>query len=188
MANVKLSPEELRMVTDADLILTKNRIIQKVYELFGEVAAVMQDDAVVLPPSFTAIAPKISRGENYLGLPWVMLDYPRIFSKTDVFAVRSFFWWGHYFSISLQLQGHYQQHFVPALSRQLPAGDWYINTAGDPWQHHIGETNHDRLTLSLLQAQRPFIKLSKKIPLSEWDNGFDFYRDNFRNLLQCLGT
>ena len=35
MANVKLSKDELELVTNAELILTKNRIIQKVYDLFG---------------------------------------------------------------------------------------------------------------------------------------------------------
>ena len=34
---------------------------------------------VDLPGDIAAIAPKIARGENYLGLPYVMLDYPRYF-------------------------------------------------------------------------------------------------------------
>ena len=37
-----LSDRELEMVTNAELILTKNRIIQKVMELFGEVSAAAQ--------------------------------------------------------------------------------------------------------------------------------------------------
>src|SRR5688572_20484305 len=111
MTNVKLSKEELGMVTDAGLILTKNRIIQKVYDLFGEVSMVYQQQHDRFPVEVVAVSPKISRGENYRGLPWVMLDYPRRFSQADVFAIRSFFWWGGFFSFTLQLKGSYLHQY-----------------------------------------------------------------------------
>ncbi len=79
MANVKLSKDELELVTNAELILTKNRIIQKVYELFGELSIAYRELSKDLDEDLLHIPPKISKGENYLGLPWVMLDYPRNF-------------------------------------------------------------------------------------------------------------
>ena len=39
MANVKLSARELDLVNDAEFILTKNNIIAKVYELFGDLSS-----------------------------------------------------------------------------------------------------------------------------------------------------
>ena len=41
-----------------------------------------------LPAEMLFHSPKISKGENYKGLPYVMLDYPRCFGKTDIFAIR----------------------------------------------------------------------------------------------------
>ncbi|MBK8087192.1 MAG: hypothetical protein IPK31_04125 [Chitinophagaceae bacterium] len=91
-ANVSLSAFEKQLVTDASWILTKNNIIQKLFVLFGELSETWQSNTVLqqLPSAINEIPPKISKGENYEGLPYVMLDYPRCFSKEDVFAIRTF--------------------------------------------------------------------------------------------------
>jgi len=68
MANVMLSHTELEMVTNAELILTKNRIIQKVMELFGQVSAAAQDTLSVGLlkdlPEVQAIGPKFCNREQ----------------------------------------------------------------------------------------------------------------------------
>lgn len=190
MANVKLSKEELELVTDAGLILTKNRIIQKVYSLFGE----LSEDYKQLSSSFlgevSAIAPKISKGENYLGLPWVMLDYPRLFSNTDVFAIRSFFWWGNFFSITVQLQGKYKTQYQRSIM-QYTAKDpvnWFICVSGDRWAHHFEKDNYIPYSPDTDLEAFPFIKLAKKIPLQQWDNSFDFFSGTFRSFAGILST
>jgi len=85
MANVKLSDAEMKLVTDASFILTKNHIINKVYHLFGELSTIFETIAKQqhLPEDILQVSPKISRGENYESLPWVMLDYPRYFKQED---------------------------------------------------------------------------------------------------------
>jgi len=96
-----LSTKELELVTNPNIILTKNAIIGKVYDLFGQLSEAYK--TVLTNKELLAIGPKIARGENYQGLPWVMLDFPRKFTQSDTMAIRSFFWWGHFFSITLQL-------------------------------------------------------------------------------------
>lgn len=187
MANVKLSIDELELVTNAELILTKNRIIQKVYDLFGELSMVYQELCKNLGDEMLLISPKISKGENYLGLPWVMLDYPRNFSQTNVFAVRSFFWWGKFFSITLQLHGKYHQQFSATLQQQINK-DWWISIGSDAWQHHFEADNYCLFDGTQDVSQFPFIKLAKKIPLQEWDNAFDFFTKNFAEIIHILGT
>ena len=94
---VRLSPEEEALVMRADWILTKNSILQKTMQLFAtlqtEQQKWMESNGNSWPVQIINSCPKISRGENYLGLPWLMLDYPRMFNKEKVFAVRTFFWW-----------------------------------------------------------------------------------------------
>lgn len=186
MANVKLSKHELELVTNAELILTKNRIIQKVYELFGELSEVYIELSKELSPEFLRISPKISKGESYLGLPWVMLDYPRNFSQTDVFAIRSFFWWGKFFSITFQLQGQYQQQFTSRV-QQLDS-EWSLCTGSDAWQHHFETDNYIPFHQAHNLEQLSFIKLAKKIPLQEWDNAFNFFTGSFAGLMNILST
>ena len=67
-----------------------------------------------LPEEVLIQSPKISRGENYNGLPYVMLDYPRCFGKEDVFAMRTMFWWGNFFSITWHLKGKYSKEYIAA--------------------------------------------------------------------------
>ena len=111
-ANVRLSVEELRLVTDPAWILTKNSIIRKVVEMFGELSGEWRG-------LVTAVTePKISKGEQHKGLPWVMLDYPRLFGKEDVLAIRTMFWWGHCFSVTLHLKGKYLRLYLPVILSQ----------------------------------------------------------------------
>ena len=88
---VKFSTEEAALMNNAAIILTKNRVIQKVYELFGAVSASCEDllRSATLPEEVRSVSPKISKGENYLGLPYVILDQPRYFSNKNVLAIRT---------------------------------------------------------------------------------------------------
>ena len=68
-----------------------------------------------MPEVIKTSTPKISKGENYKDLPYVMLDYPRCFQKEKTIAIRTFFWWGNFFSINLQLSGEYKEQALPSL-------------------------------------------------------------------------
>src|SRR5215469_11174420 len=122
-AKLRFSSEEIRLVTDAAWILTKNSVMEKVVHLMAELSGEYRETWVrykwemrIDPGS-----PKISRGENYKGLPWVMLDYPRIFGKENMLAIRTMFWWGHAFIVTLHLKGRYRRLFLPALERNWSA-------------------------------------------------------------------
>lgn len=178
------------LVTDPGIILTKNRIIAGVYEMFGGLADEFRLRAAVLPGELQEVHPKISKGENYQGLPWVMLDFPRRFGKTDVFAVRCFFWWGNYFSFNLQLQGSYQRMYAGRLKTYLDAhaDGWLVCTADDPWQHHLSTADYLPYTGDMPLEQLPFLKLAKKIPLSRWDDVYDFLLEAFSEMTICLSS
>ena len=197
---VTLSPKELELVNNADWILTKNLIIHKVYNLFSEVANNYREDKSKFT-SFDSsqvfeLAPKISRGEQYQQLPYVMLDYPRIFSEQDIFAIRSFFWWGNHCSIHLILKGKYlQQHgnsinnYFQLFGNYAPeTRGWYIGVGEDPWQHHFEKDNYISITdwNGLPVNKLPFLKLAKKIPLEEWDDINEFMVKHFNRLLSIL--
>lgn len=189
MTNVKLSQEEKDLVTNAGIILTKNRIIGKVYDLFGELSNIPRSIISAAPAEAFIAPPKISRGENYQGLPWVMLDYPRGFSKADTFAIRCFFWWGNFFSVSLQLEGAYQAKYASALSNYRPSsGEWWVAVANDPWKHHFNADTYVPWTNAVQLTQLPFLKLTKKIPLQEWDNVVAFYSNCFLQIQNMLSA
>ncbi len=189
-----LTTYELQLVTDPQVLMTKNSIIEKVYEIFGDLAEKYKKEiSNKIPDGETLINPKISKGENYKGLPYVILDFPRQFSKTDIFAVRSFFWWGNFFSITLQLAGQYQQRYATAIQNAIENRfyeEWYIGLLENQWEHHFESNNYSSLSQGIDYniAELPFLKLAKKIPLNKWDETNTFFIKNFTLLAETLGS
>ncbi len=188
-----LTAYEMQLVTNPQILIAKNIIIRKVYEFFGKLSDEYKEEAAKKIPVQNLINPKISRGENYMGLPYVILDFPRQFGKEDVFAIRSFFWWGNFFSITLHLAGKYQQQYARAFENGIGNklfGDWYVAIGESQWEHHFETNNYLPIKEGIKYniEKLPFFKLSKKIPLTKWENANTFFTENFRMLAEILAT
>src|SRR6187402_1155865 len=107
---IQFLPAEMDLVSTPDIILTKNAILQKIKSFLEELQLkqqdILQEYSSDLPEAPLKVSPKISRGENYKGLPWLVLDNPRYFQHNNIFAIRTMFWWGNFFSITLHLSGN----------------------------------------------------------------------------------
>ena len=180
-SKIQLSTEEMQLVTNSDWILTKHRVIEKVYRLFGNLSVEMQSSLKklqdTLPVEIVQSSPKISKGEQYKALPYVVLDYPRCFSKKDVFAVRTFFWWGNYFSISLHLKGKYLQQFAGKINQAImnkQFEDYYVSLSGDEFSFDLHNQNYflidqGKSFASGKAIENSFLKISNKVPLEQWN-------------------
>lgn len=191
-ANVSLSAVELQLVTDPGWILTKNGIIEKVYHLFGSLSAsyVAMAKELALPEELLQVPPKISRGEQYKGLPYVMLDYPRCFGRDDVLAIRTFFWWGHYFSCTLHLKGSYLKQYAGAVEKAISNGElqgFYINASTEEWNHDVNESM--RLITSSDKnkpVQEDLIKITGICSLQQWNEAADLLIKQFQLYLRLM--
>ena len=121
---ITLSDKELSLVTNADWILTKQIVIEKVYRMFSgsipSLQSLMMQEQVKLPPEARSSIPKIYKGENYLQLPYVMFDYPRSFNKENIFALRTMFWWANFFSITLHISGDHVKTVKKQIIKNKP--------------------------------------------------------------------
>ncbi|MCC6759941.1 MAG: hypothetical protein IT252_01935 [Chitinophagaceae bacterium] len=183
-----LSAAEWQLASQDAFILTKHRIIAEVYEIFGCLADVYRQQAASLtvqhPQAFLG-QPKISKGEQYEQMPWVMLDYPRCFDKQGNFAIRSFFWWGHHFSIRLQLSGEYASrfgHIWPQLQQQ----GWLCGSTSNPWNYELPNAEWNEHTDCTDTAANIFYIAAKKIPVSQWAQAFQFYAEAYQQLVAAL--
>jgi hypothetical protein len=192
--NLALSTEELQLVSDSSIIFTKNAIINKVCALFDDLSNSYLIETLNAP-TLSTISPKISKGEQYQGLPYVMLDYPRLFSKKDVLAIRTFFWWGNFFSITLHLKGKYQKNCIEILLKNfetLKGNDFYVSTTTNEWVHHpvIGNSlylkNLDYSTFEKIAVEHHFLKISKTFPLVLWEKSIPLLKKEFIYLIKCL--
>ena len=197
-AKIGLSEDELNLVTDARVILTKNAIIDKVYQLFGKLSTELQerirpiakdlDDVMDIPP-------KISRGESYLELPYVILDYPRYFRPHDIFAIRTMFWWGNFVSLTLHLKGNfrenYHQRIIEKFSEISELG-FYAGIGTDEWEHHFGEDNY--ISVQMIEADewqtlynsRDFTKIALKFQVSDFNKMDMILPESFDRIIGIL--
>ena len=175
-AKLTLSATELKKVMDTDFFLTKQTIIASVYELFKKQASVltellpMYDGLLAFFP--LAGVPKIYKGENYKGLPYVMMDYPRKFEGNDIFAVRTFFWWGNHFSIHLLLKGVYKEALQSTVERNIKNSTGiYTCVNSNAWQYNFEEDNYVLCKdVTAISGNTDFLKFGIKIPLAQWNS------------------
>lgn len=197
MAKIQFSPEESSLVQHADLILTKNRIIAKLCDAFGELGQHMEPEWRKHEFSNHKIwnQYKISKGENFRGLPYIVLDFPREFGKDDILAIRTLFWWGNYFSITLQLKGKYKQFFEEQLKRNLELlsnHDFLISISEDEWAHQVNDEHYgllskiDKGSTENIFRNRHFLKLVRKISLDQWENATEMLWENYLILLKAM--
>lgn len=200
-AKIRLSQKEMELAGNADLILTKNAVLQKINQLLGNLQEKQQQyirlHAIQLPGEVLRSSPKISKGENYKGLPYQLLDYPKFFDQANIFAVRTLFWWGNFFSITLHLSGKYKIAAEQPLIRsftQLQANGFYGCINDDPWEHDFETANYTLLNdfsakkFEALVKGKSFIKIAKKVPSGQWDQAEEILFDYFKEIMGIAGT
>ncbi len=198
-AKIQLSKLENELVSNTEWILTKQAIMNKVYLLLGELhetyAAILKEDKIVISVFNGGNSGKISKGENYLGLPYAILDYPAIFKKENVFAIRTMFWWGNFFSITLHVSGRQRVQAVniPKLLNSLREMDFFLCVNTNEWEHDFSKTNYlptSEISSSILAeiCSNNFLKISKKIDLKMWDEAPAFLENAFLELMEIIKT
>lgn len=174
----KFTTQELDLASDPTILLIKYRMMEKVWDFLEE----MQEGIRTQLPPFQDKLPeelnltngKISKGENYKRLPFMMLDFPAYFSKNNILAFRTMFYWGNFISSTLHLQGNYKREYGLALIEYCRNSEGiYFCVNNSPWEYDYKSNNY--VLLNELSADEiedhlkntDFIKLSLKFPVEE---------------------
>ncbi len=164
------------MIENTDFLITKVKIISEIVILFETTKERLRDtlekSSINLISATELNNGRVFKGEYYRKLPFVTLDFPRIFEKGNIFAYRTMFWWGNFFSFTLHLQGEYLEQYRAKLVsnfEMLLDQDIYICVGETPWEYHYEKNNYTKLEFQhkKLIENNSFIKLSKKIPLEK---------------------
>ena len=187
----------MELLNDSKWILTKNAIVKKAQRLFEAVQQNIVDyvnaQPGIFPREVLDSSAKISKGENYLGLPWLMLDYPRHFKKGNIFAIRTMFWWANFFSTTLHLSGTYSRQFGHTIINKyddLVKNEFLICVHDDQWHHHLEKENYvpikelSKTDFTRQVTNATFIKTAQKLDLSEWDTAIGRLTENFIRISQ----
>ena len=170
----EFNKEELSFLSNADLMVKKRIIQDKIFSLLdltkdeiGEIVDKSWSDLF-----YTA---KISRGENYLSLPYLILDYPATFKKYNIMACRTMFLWGEFFSATIHLQGKFleaNREILSEILKEIDLTNVYISRGKTPWQYHYKPDNYLPVNTESLDrlSSQDFIKVSKRIDLVEYQS------------------
>lgn len=195
---IQLLPAEMEFVSSPDIILTKNAILQKIKSFLEELQikqlVIIKRYSSQLPEEVLKVSPKISRGENYKGLPWLVLDNPRHFEHNNIFAIRTMFWWGNFFSITLHLSGRYKDNLSKKIidnTSLLAENNFYIYIGQKEWEHDLAPEFYKKIRifspieLENAYSKNAFLKLAVKFPIDSFTVVEDELCRNYESLIKC---
>ena len=195
----EFTAKEVNYFQNTDFLKTKRSIITGFIQLFENIQLDLLDlinsGNFQLPNDVITKSGKITKGENYKGLPFVVLDCPGFFTKNDIFAYRTIFWWGNYLSNHFLLKGSYLDHYRERFAKSwllLKGEKVYLDLSDDPWNHDLSTREYvgiDQLGKKKFEAilQRPgFLKLSWRMELEEWKVFHQYSLKNFMTLIEVM--
>ena len=175
-----ITAEELAIVSDRTFFMAKARISAKIRRTLDRLLPALQHELgnqpLVTPEHFSIEAFQIVKGEHLEECPYQYLDFPRFYTKSDKFAFRSLFWWGHHIVFSLLIEGgHLRTYKENLINRYTEMADRQICLGIAPtlWEWNQGAgytldlTRAKRSEVAAVLAHRPFFKLSIFVP---WDH------------------
>jgi hypothetical protein len=190
-----LKGREIEVISDTEFLLVKRSAINNIEILLShtqeKLIEIFKNSKLPFPQKNDFSKGKISRGENYRGLPFLVLDYPALFSKDHIFALRTMFYWGHFFSVTLHLQGEPLEHYRDSIHdnfKDLLGKNIYCSVGDSPWEYHYGSDNYEQLSKSHQDfiQKCSFLKLSKKIEIKDWKQLPEFAAEFFKMMLGVL--
>ncbi len=192
------SEKEIRLVKHVELFQYKPAILKKAENRFVALQKGLEKEiipfATNLPKNLDLVKNQIARGENHNGFPFLSLDYPQNFSKTEMFTMRTLFWWGHYIGYSLILKGErlviYSERLLENCKKE-PFQDIFVCLAPNPWEWELNEKNYSLVSeVNLGEFQKTILKLGylklmrvvtvtdKKFMALNWTQvGVQFWKD-----------
>ncbi len=197
--NVLLSDAQLALAINQEIILTKAIIMLKAIGLFQAQVPILLNTYLNNLHPYAPVAgsvPKICKGENYNQLPYIMLDYPAYYTKQNIFALRTMFWWGNFVSITLLLKGEYKAIFEQKIIHNLhdnAAANLYICINESEWKHHFEPDNYimcskiNKWQIDEIR-QKSFIKIALKYELQHWNMLQQLLPEGYIQIKQLLFT
>jgi hypothetical protein len=192
------SRDELDLINVTEIFRRKPAILKKVERYLEELRSALADELKAhpkcYPPETDLIKGQIARGENHKGFPFLSLDIPQKFSKTEFFTYRTLFWWGHYLGFSLILKGPDLGTYLNRLIKyrqDATCENIYLSQHASPWEWEFGEGHFAKMSdlskdeiqevvdrLQYLKLMRFFPVSDKSFPELNWSQaGVQSFRD-----------
>ncbi|MFN3346119.1 MAG: hypothetical protein ACK412_10770 [Chloroherpetonaceae bacterium] len=162
--------DEIALLSNPYFFEQKTRATEKLKYVMEQtreaLLAEIRPQELLAPSTTDFLKGQIAKGENYEGYPYVMLDFPKQFSKESIFTFRTLFWYGHSLIFSIILAGEHLEHYRTNFERHYDSlcnATLYfgIDDVWD-WREHAALLLTKENKADLLRRDQPFIKLMKR--------------------------
>ncbi|MES2559608.1 MAG: hypothetical protein V4590_07710 [Bacteroidota bacterium] len=171
-STIKLTKHELDVASDTIYPQTKQSVMLKLQQLFTACGQKLNQNLAY--QELTASRQfKITKGEQYKGMPYMVLDTPQIKGPQVNFVLRTMFWWGHYITCNLiirtdNLSAHQEYKGIRKLRKT------YLLNGSDLWEQDLDSPAFTKCSAlsedeikSVVQSHT-YLKLSRKIALRKY--------------------
>ncbi len=195
---------EIRLITERELFLRKPGIMKKATENLEDLKAKLITQIAADNRRYSEgtdlTKGQIAKGENHNGFPFISLDMPQRFSKTEMFTFRTLFWWGHYLGYSLILKGEELNDFTEKLAKKKDSNlltDTYFAISSNIWEWEkkkenfklISESSQDFILKKISEIN--YIKLIRFFDLDDssfgsldWELAGSTIFENFMKIIK----
>ena len=96
MSKISFNNEDIEILSDKDFLLKKKVLTDEVISLFKVISEEIKQELIKSskPLWSSQFTGKISKGEYYKGLPYIVSDYPRRIDNNGICLFRVIFLWG----------------------------------------------------------------------------------------------
>ncbi len=161
---------ELELISNKSIIEQKQAAITNMVNRFHQLAATLtqelQKQNLWSENLFGGRHAKVTKGENFHGFPFVVLDTPQLGGGEIKVALRTLFWWGHHFSCqfiiikeNVSIDNNYL-HKLIEFNTQIYTGE-------DLWEQNLLSSFFKPIKGSA--SAKNFLKLGMIIPLSDFE-------------------
>jgi hypothetical protein len=179
--NSIFSDNDLEIISSQDYIIRKNALIQSVNDTLLDLERRVSSTEIqnIIPEVLKDRRGKISKGENYHGMPWMVLDAPALFENRSILAFRHIFIWGHPFSFNLHVSGMFMDYLDMSKQNELKSRNWSFLIGEDAFINHFDPELFKPMSefSPTIINKQGYLRLNKMIPLKE--------SSSFTN--QCIG-
>jgi hypothetical protein len=178
--NSQWASHEIKLLNHVEVFLHKPGIMKKAEQylnaLGDEMIRELAQSKIPFPPETKLEKIQLTRGENHKGFPYLSLDIPQMFTKTEMFTYRTLFWWGHYLGFSLILKGKDLTRYADNLLKEKNISQFenvFLATATTPWEWSLTDDNfkniHDASAEELQEIIETieYIKLMRFYPIND---------------------
>ena len=187
-SSFKLTNKEFELILDTEYPLLKKNAIDKIQAQLHELG-----EHLIANPLITRLlhaqSYKISKGENYLNLPYLVLDLPKIDGNHFPILCRTMFWWGNYFSFNVFIRKDaYDMDSFGKKLKQCASDNIHLLISDKIWQQDLDSEDYNQISewSENIVTEGHYLKLSIKHPIEEIDTLFEKATYYYGLILSCL--